>query len=213
MPVCAKSVPVSKAATSTYSLSERVLYGARSWIQMIEQIELAPNERALAEKIVFDLLHANLEHKQVIENGENAAALMKSLMKRKAIPEKRLLYFTDADYNTGRGKGSRFERFRDNAGGAEEVLRHPHFLEYLHYFIYGSDLPTPLKQEFLKKAEDQWVKAHELVELTRQLIRRYGLPRYPRNYRLGDTFYQLALDCDCNAGTARAVREAAMRVK
>lgn len=180
---------------------------------MFEQIELVQNERELADKIVFDLLHANLEHKQVIENGERAAALMKSLMKRKAIPEKRLLYFTDSNYNTGRGKGSRFERFRQNAGSAEDVLRHPHFLEYLHYFINGSDLPTALKQEFLKKAEDHWVKAHELAELTRQLIRKYDLPRYPRNYRLGDMFYQLALDCDCDAGTAKSVREAAMRVK
>src|ERR1700739_861293 len=180
---------------------------------MVEQIELTRSERELADKIVFDLLHAKLEHEQVIENGERAAALMKSLMKRKAIPEKRLLYFTDPSYHPGRGKASRFERFRDNAGSAEAVLRHPHFLEYLRYFIYGSDLPATLKQEFKNKGADYWVKPHQLAELTRQLIRKHCLPRYPQNHRLGDTFYQLALDCDCDEGTARAVREAAMNTK
>ena len=180
---------------------------------MIEPIELTPEERELADKIVFDLLRANLEHKQVIENGERAAQLMKSLMKRKAIPGKRLLYFTDANYNPGRGKASRFDRFRENAGSAEAVLRHPHFLEYLHYFIYGSDLPAALKLEFLEKAADQWVKAHELANFARQLIRKYDLRRHPQNYRLKDMFYQLALDCDCDEGTAGAVRRAAMTVK
>ena len=180
---------------------------------MIEQIELTPEERELADTIVFDLLHTNLEHRQVIENGEHAAALVKSLMKRKPIPEKRLLYFTDPSYNPGRGKMSRFDRFRENAGSSEAVIRHPHFLEYLHYFIYGSDLPAALKQEFLKKTEDHWIKAHELAGFARQLIRKYDLPRHPQNYRLKDAFYQLALDCDCDEGTASAVREAAMKVK
>lgn len=179
---------------------------------MIGQIELTPAEQKLAGKIVFDLDH-RMEHKEVNENGERAASLMKMLMERKAIPELRLRYFTDPDYNPGRGNESRFTYFKNNAGCADEVVRHPHFLPYLHYFIFGADLPLELKQEFQKKAEDYWVKAGELAKLAQQLVRKYNLERHPRNYRLKEVFYQLALDCGCTEGTARSVREAVMKVK
>lgn len=180
---------------------------------MIGQIELTAVEQELAGAIVFDMLRTDLEYKQAIENGKRAATLMKRLVERKAIPDSRRRYFMDAEYNSGRGNGSRFERFKSKVGSAAAVLRHAHFLPYLHYFIYGADLPVGLKEEFLQKAEDPWVKPHELAELTRSLVRKYDLPRHPANYRLKDTFFQLAIDCDCDVGTARSVREAVMRVK
>lgn len=180
---------------------------------MIGQIELTPAEQKLAEQIVFDVLQKPLEYEQTLENGERAAALANSLMKRKAIPEERLRYFTDPEYNPGPGKASRFERFRNNAGGTDEVLRHPHFLPYLHYFIYGADLPTALKQELQQKAEDRWVKPGEVAKIAQQLVRKYNLERHPMNYRLKEVFYQLALDSGCTEGTARSVREAVMKVK
>jgi len=180
---------------------------------MIGQIELAPAEQKLAEQIIFDVLQKPLEYEETLENSERAAALMRMLTERKAIPEQRLRYFTDADYNPGRGKESRFTYFRNNAGSTDEVLRHPHFLPYLHYFIYGTDLPTELKQEFLKKAEDFWVKSGELAKFAQQLVRKYKLERHPMNYRLKEVFYQLSLDCGCTEGTARSVREAVMKVK
>jgi hypothetical protein len=181
---------------------------------MIGEIELTRTEQELVGKIVFDVLSPRaLEAKEINENGERAAALMMSLIHRKAIPEQRLRYFTDPDYNPGPGRASRFDNFRANAGSKDEVFRHPHFLPYLHYFIYGSDLPSRLKEEFLAKTESSWVKEHELSELARQLVRKYDLPRHPGNYRLKDEFYQLALDCDCDERVARSVREAVMKVK
>jgi hypothetical protein len=180
---------------------------------MIGQIELTPAEQELAGQIVFDVLQKPLEYEETLENGERAAALANSLMKRKAIPEERLRYFTDPEDNPGPGKASRFERFRTNAGGTDDVLRHPHFLPYLHYFIYGADLSAELKQEFLKKAEDSWIKCGELAKFAQQLVRKYNLERHPRNYRLKEVFYQVALDCGCTEGTARSVREAVMKVK
>jgi len=159
------------------------------------------------------VLHTHLEYEQSIENGERAAALMNSLIKRKAIPNQRLLYFTDPEYNPSPGKASRFERFRDNAGGTDEVLRHPHFLPYLHYFICGPDLPSDLKQEFLNKAQNHWAKSGELAKFAQLLVRQYNIERHPMNYRLKDSFYQLALDCGCDLGTARSVREAVIKVK
>jgi hypothetical protein len=135
------------------------------------------------------------------------------LVERKAIPEHRMSYLNDPDYNPGSGKTSRLEPFLRNAGDIEKVVRHPHFLPYLHYFIYGADLPAALKLEFSKKAEDYWVKPSELAKLARQLVRKYDIERPPLNYRLKDVFYQLALDCGCDEGTARWVRDAVMKVK
>jgi hypothetical protein len=80
---------------------------------MIGQIELIPTEQKLAEQIVFDVLQKPLEYEETLKNGERAATLMNSLTKRKAIPQERLLYFTDPDYNPSPGKASRFERFRN----------------------------------------------------------------------------------------------------
>jgi hypothetical protein len=182
-------------------------------MQMIGQIELTPAEQKLAKQIVFDVLQKPLEYEETLENGERAAALANSLMKRKAIPEERLRYFTDPEYNPGRGKESRFTYFRNNAGSTDKVFRHPHFLPYLRYFIYGADLPAELKQEFLKKAEDYWIKSGELAKFAQQLVRKYNLERPPLNYRLKEVFYQLALDCSCTEGIARSVREAVMKVK
>lgn len=180
---------------------------------MIGQIELTAAEQELAGAIVFDVLHTDLEYKQAIENGERAAALMKSLADRKAIPEPRRRYFMDSEYNSGRVKGSRFERFKDKAGSGAAVLRHAGFLPYLHYFIYGANLPVGLKEEFLQKTKDPWVKTDELAKLAGQLVRKYDLPRHPADYRLKDAFFQLAIDCGCDVGTARSVRETVMRMK
>jgi hypothetical protein len=182
-------------------------------MQMIKQIELTPAEQELANQIVFDVLNHRMEYEQTMENGERAAGLMGMLIDRKAIPELRLRYFTDPDYNPGRGKESRFTYFKNNAGSTDEVFRHPEFLKYLHYFIYGADLPPLLKQEFLNKAEDTWVKPGDVAKFAQQLVRKYNLERHPMNYRLKEVFYQLAVDCGCTEGTARSVREAVTKVK
>jgi hypothetical protein len=180
---------------------------------MIGQIELIAAEQELAGEIVFDVLTTRLEYEQGIKNGELAACIMESLMNRKAIPESRWLYFTDADYNPGKSKASRADLFLRNAKKVDQMHRHPHFLPYLRYFVYGADLPIALKEAFLEKAQDHWVRPSELAEAARSLVRSFNLPRHPQNYRLNDAFYQLALDCGCEEGVARAVREAVMKVK
>jgi hypothetical protein len=138
---------------------------------------------------------------------------MRVPQKRNAIPEQRLSYFNDPEYNPGPGTHSRHESFLRNAGTDEEVVRHPHFLPYLHYFIYGADLPAALKQEFQQKADDYWVKPGDLAKCAKQLVRKYDIERHPMNYRVKDAFYQLALDCGCDKGTARSVRDAVTQVK
>ncbi len=180
---------------------------------MIGQIELTEAEKILANRIVFDVLNTRMDSTQTRDNGELAAALIESLLKRTAIPECRWLYFVEADYNPGRSKVSRADAFLTNAKTVEAMYRHPHFLPYLRYFVYGADLPPALKEEFLALAQDYWVKPAQLTELARSLVRKYQIPRPPQNYRLKDAFYQLALDCGCEEGLARAVRDAVRAVK
>src|ERR1035441_4289623 len=121
---------------------------------MIGQIELTDVEQELANKIVFDLLNARLEFEQVNENGELAATLMQHLMDRKAIPDSRLRYFVDPEYNPKNPKASRAELFLRNARTVEKMYRHPDFIPYLQYFFYGTDLPLKIKETFLAKAQD-----------------------------------------------------------
>ena len=91
---------------------------------MIGQIELIAAEQELAGEIVFDVLTTRLEYEQGIKNGELAACIMESLMNRKAIPESRWLYFTDADYKPGKSKASRADLFLRNARTVEQMHRH-----------------------------------------------------------------------------------------
>ena len=35
------------------------------------------------------------------------------------------------------------------------MLRHPHFLTHLRYFIYGSDLPAPVIEGFEKRVAER----------------------------------------------------------
>ena len=181
--------------------------------RMIGQIELTEAEQELASKIIFNLENVRLEPKRAIENGEWAAALKQSLMGRRAIPESRLRYFADPEYNPGRSKSSLKDIFLRNAGTTEKMYRHPHFAPYLHYFVYGAGLPPAIKDAFFAKTQDHFVTQAQLVQFASHLVRSSSLARHPKNYRLKDMFYQLALDCDCDECDARAVRDAVMKVK
>jgi hypothetical protein len=180
---------------------------------VIGQIELSESEQQIAEKIVFDNEgYIGLARERAIENGELAASLMGSLLNRGAIPKIRLRYFTDADYNPGPGNRSRHAYFRQNAGSDEAVFRHGHFLPFLRYFVYGAELPDPVKEAFLKRAQDPWIKEEDLVNLARTQVRELLQTPSRRDHTLPDRFYQLALDCGVDEGQARIVREAVMRV-
>ena len=182
-------------------------------VGMIGQIELTNAERDLAGRIVFDLNKARLEHERVVENGELAADLMRRLVDRKAIPQNRLRYFFDPEYNPKNRKASRADLFIRNAGGVEEMYRHPNFAHHLSYFVYGADLPAAVKEAFLARAQEHFVTSRELDQFACHLVRSFRLDPYPQNYGLPDAFYQLALDCGCEEWDARSVRGAVMKVK
>src|SRR6266545_4467194 len=96
--------------------------------------ELTASEKDLLAGITFNP-HALREHEADIRNGDAVNTLMKSLIARNAIPPQRVKYFLDPTYyDGGRGK-SRKQVFERNGCTGEDIFRHPHFLEYLRYFL------------------------------------------------------------------------------
>lgn len=175
-------------------------------------IDLEPEEEALAHQIEFDAL-ALRDHQHWKQNSELVARLAQSLLDRKGIPEHRLRYFNDPAYSTGRGKGSHLDQFRKNGQDGGDLLRHPHFLAYLRYFIYGANLPDAMRSAFKTQIESfHGVTSGDIQEIkqaTRALVRRFGM----KSSESDEEFFQLALDCGLDPSTAALVRKTVKSVR
>lgn len=171
-------------------------------------IELTPDERTLADEIEFEALKLR-DHIHAENNARLAVALMRSLIDRDAIPEHRRKYFGDPSYNPGGRGASRKQIFERNGCRGEAILRHPHFLAYLRYFIHGADLPPRVTAEFRAAVEEcGMVTSSDIVRLghkARTLARQLGLS--PHDAR--EEFFKLALDCGLSSSTATMIRESA----
>lgn len=178
------------------------------------KVELTPEEKKLVSKIDFN--PSSLEpHDPGYWNavGEASLALMRSLITRKAIPEIRTKYFTDAEYNVGgRGK-SRAAIFEKNGTRGDAIFRHPHFLRYLLYFLYGPDLPNEVAGAFRKKVADiGFVTSSDIVPLgafARNLTRVNRLD----GAHAAEEFFKLALDCGLELYEARSIRDSVKTVR
>lgn len=171
-------------------------------------IELTAQERALADQIEFEALNLK-DHIHAEANAELAVELMRSLTARDAIPEQRRKYFGDPSYNPGGRGSSRKQIFERNGCRGEAILRHPHFLAYLRYFMHGADLPAGVAAEFRAAVEEcGMVTSSDIVPLGRKaraLARQLGLD--PHDAR--EEFFKLALDCGLSSSTATMIRESA----
>jgi hypothetical protein len=181
---------------------------------MIGKIHLTKTEEKLLNRLVLDHAgYVRLEREETIANGELAATLIQSLLAHKSIPECRLRYFADPDYNVGSSKSSKRDLFLRNAHTDEEMYRHPHFLKYLRYFVFGADLPDHLKEAFLARFKESDGDTRQLIQLARGQFRELAKARLPQAYEYPEAFYQLALDCGCEQWHARDVRDAVKRIK
>jgi hypothetical protein len=97
-------------------------------------ITLTVEEQGLASSIDFDRASGPY-------NPDAMEELMNSLLGRDAIPTPRWSFFTDP-YIGGHGK-SHLEVFEGNGTRGRDIFRHPHFEQYLRYFIYGPKLRIP----------------------------------------------------------------------
>ena len=112
------------------------------------EIELNKEEAALLKDIQFDALQ--LSHQQYKKQGPLILQLLKLLKSRDAIPEVRLRYWSDPAYQVGPSKYSHKVIFERNGSSGEEIYTHPHFLEFLYYFLFGAQLPQMVIAEFKK---------------------------------------------------------------
>ena len=177
-------------------------------------IELKAEEKALVARI--DFKPESLEehapgHWNVV--GDASLRLMKSLVARKAIPEVRTRYFTDPAFNIGGRGRSRAQIFQKNGTRGDAVFRHPHFLKYLHYFLYGPDLPPRVIEGFRQRISDVgWVTSSDIVPLgnyARQLARSHTL----HGRDVAEEFFKLGLDCGLDVSDARCVYDEVRKVR
>lgn len=168
-------------------------------------IELTDSERALLAQIEFDWDRQTPEDYK--KNSKAAAALTKSLLARKAVPEQRMKYFTDPAYKPGRIKGSHRDLFHRNNNADEEMIRHVHFLPYLYYFACGPKLSESAKNRFREQVtrcgQVSSSDAVPLAKFARAETRTMGLPAY----EAAEEYFKLALDCGIWISYALHIRD------
>jgi hypothetical protein len=179
--------------------------------QMPEAIELNEHEAALATQ-VKEANRRSLEdhdYERTMQAGRASRSLMELLLQRDAIPQVRLRYFFDPQYNGGNRKSSRHELFRLNAHSDEKMYEHPHFWKYLLFFMLGAKLPENVKSRFAELAADTMRDHGSLDKLARELSR--SLPE--DNATKAEEFFKLAMDCDCTLTEGMNVRRAVMSAR
>jgi hypothetical protein len=172
-------------------------------------IQLTEGERELFVQIRF----RSNQHEKGCASLMAMAALVESLLKRDAIPEVRLLYFTDPERNPGgRGK-SRRDVFKRNGTSGAKILEHPNFIKYFEYFVCGPNLPNEIITVFKKAASVSGYLTEKnvvaLIPRARKAVRFAQLDPH----KASDEFHKLVLECGGLPSSATSIRNAIRQVK
>lgn len=114
----------------------------------MKKVELTEEEQKLYEDIIS--LDISEDYEKRVRKLDSLQLLTKSLLDRKAIPEQRIRFFTDKDFQFGGTKKSRKEVFESNGTKGQEIFKHPHFIKYLKYFVEGANLNLHLTKSILE---------------------------------------------------------------
>src|SRR5688572_21458511 len=143
-------------------------------------ISLSPEEEELVRKIEFDGLRLK-DREHWLKNGELALALVRSLQGRDAIPAHRWDWFVEPECNVGGHGSSHRDIFEKNGTTGNDIARHAHFLPYLHYFVYGPNMPASVIDAFQSKVDEcGMVTSSDVIPLgktARLLAKNAGLDR------------------------------------
>lgn len=135
---------------------------------------------------------------------------MPLLLRRKAIPERRVRYFDDPELNEGRK--SRLQVFEGNGTVGADIFGHGNFLRHLRYFIHGVALPERIKTQMAELVGDpSYFTSGDLEpvrKLARQLARSSGL-----GSASSDSFFQLMNDVGVSPGCWDSGRRAVLSVR
>jgi len=172
-----------------------------------QMVLLTLGEKKLLDQITFGLGHG--DDGVIRRSCEVAAPLAVLLRARNAIPEIRIRYFTDPEFNIGANKSR--EQVLGVTGDA--IFSDPRFLEYLHYFIYGPKLPEQVLAEFSNTAYPyehiSGGDIKDLRELAISLVDEYKLN--PRD--VACEFFKLAIECKIVVYYAQSIRDAISSIK
>ncbi|HBO4529608.1 TPA: hypothetical protein L4U56_003962 [Pseudomonas aeruginosa] len=171
-------------------------------------ISLTPKEKALFSEIRFKWKN----HEELQDSLVPMESLAASVLQRGGVPERRVSYFTDPEFNpASRGK-SRRDIFEKNGTSGNEILKHPNFLKYLEYFICGPDLPSTVLEKFKSESRSGHLSGSDLNDLTpyaRSCVRQYLLePRHA-----AEEFFKLAVECGAMPGYAENLRKSVGAVR
>lgn len=175
-------------------------------ILTLNTIELTERERVLLDQIDFDWQ----SHESGQRSCKAAALLMPLLLKRDAIPERRLRYFDDPELN--KGTRSRMQIFEGNGTSGTEIFAHGNFLRHLRYFIHGAALPDIVKAQMAKLVGDPSNFTGEDLEPVRKLARQLARSSGGGSASSGD-FFQLMNDIGLSPSCADSVRRAVLSVR
>lgn len=174
-------------------------------------IELTGRELELLGKISFDWLNQYELRASIMP----MVALTEMLLKRQAIPNIRLLYFTDPERNpSGRGR-SREQIFESNGTVGDEIIAHPSFLSHLKYFVYGPNLPADTIRTFKEATScSGYLTGSDVLDLiltAKAVVRSWPL----EPYIAAEEFFKLALECGAMPSSANELRKSirAMRLR
>jgi hypothetical protein len=150
------------------------------------------------EQILFGLAlncNPNNDYEENQKSLDALQTLTELLLSRKAIPENRLKYFIDRDFQHGRTKFSRKEVFESNGTKGKNILRHPNFIKYLEYFINGANVPEDVYKVAVSDLESNSFQDEAIQKIYEYLKLRVYIPkeRYSRN-NFADEVFKLAVD-------------------
>jgi len=175
----------------------------------VPDIELNESELGLLAEIRFRFSSQNELHASIAP----MVALTESLLECGAIPEVRLLYFTDPERNPGGRGRSRQQIFEKNGTTGTRIYAHGNFLKYLEYFIYGPDLPPSIVAKFKEVMSfSGYLTAGDINDLVP------GARAAVRSARLNPSdaakeFYKLALECGAMPYSAESIRKSVLAVR
>jgi hypothetical protein len=169
-------------------------------------IPLTEEEKSLLGRISFD--HTKIRGGDFQSIMDAACELAKSLLRRSGIPGNRLAYFIDPALNIGVAK-SRKEVFEANGTRGEDILRHPHFLKHLQYFICGPDLPASSIEGFCQTLNDDSGTSGMMLDQLKRFVRAEVRKERLEKSRAAEEFFKLSHELGLDEHFCRTIRDAA----
>jgi hypothetical protein len=164
----------------------------------IQIVKLNKKEQALFDAICWDLGelgrkdYQDRDYQDRIECLEKLGQLAESLLKREAIPKVRVDWFASRKINAGGYGKSRKEVFERNGTTGRDILRHPHFMEYLRYFMNGPDLPKSTIRGLCKIIEEDRGTSGMVLNQIRAYVRKEVREKKLNPGYAADEFFKLA---------------------